>query len=152
MTIVEYVQKHTTRGECKCGQCIDAGTKPDPAAGVHTADMIFFKVAKRGDPDEDTFRKLTADFPGEYAPCDPFDGREHNYMELGGWIGDQGLSMQYMGLGFLLGVFELLTPRTMLPAVDLPEANQVAFDQIVMKMAGHGLVAIQAKREKQKAA
>ena len=54
--------------------------------------------------------ELTQKHRGEFGDCDPMDGGEHNYMELGGWIGDQGIAMQYMGLGVLLGVFNLLSP------------------------------------------
>lgn len=133
-----YVIGHTERGECKCGQCIDKGDKPEPQG--HTADLIFFKVAKRENPTAEEFRRLTLDsLQGAYCNCDPLDGREHSYIELGGWIGDQGVAMQYMALGALLGVFELLTPRTVL---GLAESDDSA-----VKLASQGFLSIRVRRE-----
>jgi hypothetical protein len=133
MNLIEYVLANTERGECTCGRCIDKGDKPDPAG--HTADVMFFKVAMKGTPDADTLRSLVKSHQGEFANCNPFDGQEHNYMELGGWIGDQALAMRFMALAFLLKLCNLMTPRTMIP--DLP-------NELAMQMAGQGMVSIQA--------
>lgn len=127
--LIDYVSRHVERGECKCGRCSDAGNRPDPDG--HTADLVFFKVAKRGEPTREEFERLTKGHRGEFCDCDPFDGNEHNYIELGGWIGDQGLAMQYMGLGSLVGAFRLMTPKTM----GFP-------DDLVMQMAELGLVSV----------
>lgn len=108
-----YVMDHTERGECRCGQCIDRGDAPDPTG--HSVDLIFFPVSARNEPDADTFRRLTREHKGEFTDVDPFDGQGHGYIALGAWIGDQGLAMQYMGLGALLGVFELIVPPAKLP-------------------------------------
>ena len=135
MTIQDYVLAHTQRGECRCGRCIDKGTAPDPTG--HTADMVFFKVSARDEPTADEFRRLTAEHPGDYGPVNPLDGHVHSYLELGGWIGDQGMALQYMALGSLLGVFKLLTPMTMLPGPMLTET-------LALRMAETGYVAVQA--------
>jgi hypothetical protein len=135
--LVKYVIENTIRGECQCGKCIDKGDKPDPIG--HTADMIFFKVALQDIPDKEKFVELTKNHKGIFCECNPFDGNEHNYIELGGWIGDQGLAMQYMGLGTLLGVFELRSPITML--------GLKSDDPIVMQMVGIGYLTIEAKKE-----
>jgi hypothetical protein len=132
--LVQYVLDHTKRGECQCGLCADKGSSADPAG--HTVNMIFFKVAAQG-ADKETFLRLTADHEGDFGDCNPLDGVEHGYMELGGWIGDQGLAMQYMALGTSLGVFTLLTPLSML--------GFPADDPIVMEMAQRGYVTVQAK-------
>lgn len=138
MSLIDFVRAHTTRGECECGHCSDRGDKPDQIG--HTADMIFFKVALIPDiPTPEVFRAKTAEHEGEFNECNPFDGAEHSFIELGGWIGDQGLAMQYMALGHLIGVFDLLTPKTMLPGL-------VTDDQ-AMALAGSGMVAIKAKQE-----
>ena len=134
--LVEYVRSHTDRGECNCGSCFDRGTNPDPTG--HVADVVFFKVAAVGTPDAETFRRLTAEQPGEFGAVDPFDGREHNYLELGAWIGDQGLAMQYMALGALLGQFQLMTPYTIL--------GLQPGDTLAMQLAGAGYLAVQAAR------
>jgi hypothetical protein len=123
------------RGECNCGKCFDRGNKPDPEG--HTADVHFFKVAAANDPDPEVFKQLTREHKGAFAECDPFDGNEHNYIELGGWLGDQGMALLYMGLGSVLGLFTLLTPKSVLgDAIDDAFANQ---------LAGIGMVAIKAK-------
>lgn len=127
--LIDFVLSHTERGECKCGRCIDFGSQPDPVG--HTADLVFFKVAKRGTPSLEDFKRLTAAQDG----CNPFDGQEHNYIELGAWIGDQGLAMLYMGLGTLLGAFRLLTPKSVL-GLD---------GDLAMQMAGAGMVVVQAR-------
>lgn len=132
ITIADYVLSHTERGECRCGKCVDRGDAPDPPG--HTADVFFFPVASSGDPSADTFRALTASHGGEFASVDPFDGKEHSYIELGGWIGDQGLALRYMGLGALLGVFQLLTPKMLPISAELQQ-----------QMAGMGMVSIQSK-------
>jgi hypothetical protein len=80
---------------------------------------------------------LTREHRGEFGPCDPLDGREHSYLELGGWIGDQGRALQYMALGSLLGVFDLLTPRSVIgPTID---------EQLAMKLAGAGYVTVKRR-------
>lgn len=128
----EYVRTHTARGDCMCGKCIDAPSTPDPGHGV---DMTFFKVAPTTETaDVDDFKRLTAEHRGEFGDCNPFDGAEHNYIQLGGWIGDQGLAMQYMALGKMLGVFNLLTPAVL--GID---------GDLAMQMAGRGYLAVQAR-------
>lgn len=56
-------------------------------------------------------------------------------MEIGGFVGDQGLAMMLMGLGSILGLWKLLTPRTVLGA-DIPE-------ELAQQMAGSGLLSVQ---------
>lgn len=136
-TIQDYVVRHTIRGECQCGACIDKGTAADPKG--HTADMVFFKVAATDSPTTEDFVRLTKSTRGEFADVDPFDGKEHGYIELGGWIGDQGLAMQYMGLGVLLGVFKLLSPDTLLGDSCPPDLR--------MQMVGAGMLSVMMQPE-----
>lgn len=136
MNLIEYIQKHADRGACRCGHCIDAPENPeDQQPGGHTADMIFFEVSAKETANAEDLRKLIAEHQGEWGECSPLDGKEHNYMELGAWVGDQGLALMLMGLGAVLGIWKLLTPRTML-GKDLPE-------DLVKMMAGQGFVAVQ---------
>jgi hypothetical protein len=129
--LAEYVFQHTERGECHCGKCVDVGEKPDPTG--HTVDMVFFKVAAKNSPERGRFIELTNGHQGEFGEgVNPFDGQEHSYLELGGWIGDQGLAMMYMALGVSLGVFNLLSPAIL--GIDGPTALQ---------MAGMGFLSIQ---------
>lgn len=105
MTLIDFVNTYTARGECQCGKCIDKGTTPDPIG--HTVDTGFFKVAVRGVPEKEVFERLVRAHEGEYGAVDMFEG-VNNYVTVGAWIGDQGLGMQCMALGHLLGCWELI--------------------------------------------
>jgi len=100
VTLADYVAHHTTRGECKCGRCIDVGTAPDPC-GL-TVNVGFFIVAIVNDPTAQELQDLVTQHRGEFNQCNPFDNMPHSYIELGGWIGDQGLAMQFMALADVL--------------------------------------------------
>lgn len=139
----DYIAKHAVRGDCVCGHCVDAGDGSQPDG--HTADMIFFKVAVAENPDPtadkpdaETLRRLCKEHKGHHCDVDIFDGKEHNYLKLGGWVGDQGYALMLMGLGAILGLWKLMTPLTMLPAGSIPE-------DLIQQMAGQGYVAIQAE-------
>jgi len=132
MNLVEYVLAHTDRGECQCGKCVDSQGTRQPEG--HTVDMVFFKIAAKDNPDKAEFLRLTQEHQGEFGDVDPLDGKEHSYLELGGWIGDQGIAMQYMALGVLLGVFNLISPA----------ALGVVGDQ-ALQLAGVGFLTIQTK-------
>ncbi len=137
--LTRYVLDHTERGECQCGQCIDK--QPEKVIKGHTVDMVFFKVAMINKPTVEEFKKLTKEWCYWSSDVlnikvDPLDGKEHSYIELGAWIEDQGLAMQYMALGVMLGVFQLLSPK-MFPGID---------DDMAMKMAGNGLLSVMTNK------
>ncbi len=134
MNLIQYIQEHVERSECRCSQCIDAAQQPDLPPTNHTADLVFFKVTAI-EANAEELRKLITEFKGDYE-VDPLDGREHNYLELGAWIGDQGMAMMLMGLGSILGLWKLLTPYTVIDK-DFPE-------DLALNMAGRGFVIIQA--------
>lgn len=139
-TLSEYIMAHSQRGACTCGRCADAPTNPEQKQPKgHVADLIFFKVSAKDGADADELRRLISEHEGEYGPCDLFDGNEHGYIEIGGFVGDQGLAMQLMGLGTVLGLFDLLTPRTVMGA-DVP-------DSLAQMMAQSGMVGIMAKKK-----
>lgn len=133
--LAKFISEHTTRGECQCGKCFDRGNNPDPSG--HTADLVFFKVALQGSPSPEEFVLLSDSHAGEFRECQPLDGQEHSYLELGGWLGDQGIALQYMALGHLLGVFYLLTPKSILGDLIDPDTT--------MQLAESGMVTIKAK-------
>jgi hypothetical protein len=133
--LIDYVLLHTERGACQCGKCIDAPPNPEShQPSGHTADLIFFKVCAKGNPDPEKLRQLIKAHRMAFGPCDLFDGQEHSYLQVGGWIGDQGLALQLMGLGSILGMWRLMTPRNMIPGIS---------DDLAMLMAQNGLVSIQ---------
>lgn len=135
----DYVMMYAERGACKCGRCCDAPPNPEQHQPTgHTADVIFFEVSARPGADAETLRALLREnFRGEYGDVNVFDGSDHSYMELGGWIGDQGLALMLMGLGAVLGVWKLLTPKTLL-------GNSAPKD-IVQGLAGQGFVLVRAQ-------
>ena len=130
MKLADYVLTHTIRGACMCGRCCDAPPEPEkkqPAG--HTVDLHFFKVSAFNNPNKEEFVELVnKEFPLW------MDGKEHNYIECGGDMGDQGLTMQTFGLGVLLGVWNLSSPDTIMPF--LPQAEKDI-------MCGLGMIAIQ---------
>lgn len=135
--LYDFLSNHAERGSCTCGKCFDAPENPAQPTG-HTADMCFFKVAAKNSPDIAKLRELIAsNQKGDWATVDLFDGKEHNYMELGGWIGDQGAALTLMGLGAVLGLWRLWTPMTIL--------GLTADDPLAKQMAGRGMIAIKVE-------
>ena len=133
--LIDYIQAVATRGACMCGRCLDAPERPeDEQPTGHTADVYFFKVAvaEGADADADVLTELIHSHQGSHAECNPLDGMEHSYIEVGAWIGDQGIALTLLGLGAVLGLWELLTPKS-LPG--LPEG-------LMSQMAGAGFISI----------
>lgn len=126
--LVDYVLAHTQRNECHC--CHE---HVDPLSAKDKVDMFFFEVTATNDPDADTLKRLIAEHKGEFGDMNPLEG-EHSYIEVGGYIGDQGIGMQFMALGKLLGLWEVATPINMLR---LERDNPLA-----QQMAGMGYVSI----------
>ncbi len=134
--LIDYVTSNVTRGECRCGKCFDDSGSPElHQPSGHTSDLVFFKVASTGSADKEKLKELIKAHKGEYNEVDPFDGKEHSYIELGGWVGDQGIALMLMGLGEILGIWKLMTPKTVFK--NFPEDMQ-------MQMAGNGYVTILA--------
>ena len=134
MTIRDFVDQYSKRGACTCGKCFDAPPNPEEHQPKgHTVDMEFFKVALNlnGDTVEEVTEKLQQIVSEDYPQW--LDGTEHGYMEIGGDIGDQGKALCLMGIGNLLGIWELLTPSSLLP--DMPE-------DLRKMMAGQGMISI----------
>jgi hypothetical protein len=108
--LVDYVREISIRGDCTCGKCIDSPQNPIQPNG-HTVDVYYFKVAVKPEADADTLKQLIIEHKGEFNDCDPLDGMDHSYIELGAWIGDQGTALTLMGLGQLLGLWQIITPN-----------------------------------------
>lgn len=118
-TLREFVLKHTAKVEL----------------GQGDVDIEFFGVKVIGEPDAAELTKLvTGSKAGEFGTdFNLFDGAEHSYLNLGGWIGDQGLSMQLMALGKYLAIWDLMTPTSILPMMPL---------ELRQKMAEQGMITI----------
>lgn len=135
----KYIEKHVVRGACTCGKCIDAPDNPEEKQpSGHTADVQFFKVTLKDKPNKDILIQLIKEHVGSFNNIDLFDGKEHGYIEIGGWIGSQNYALILMGMGKLLGLWELLTPSSML--------GNLIPDDLKMQMAGSGMVSIKVKK------
>ena len=147
-----YIIGHSVRSSCVCGKCIDVGDNPpeftvlsseEQSTDRHTADVVFFKVQTTNNADAGELRRLIEGVQhGEFCDVNLFDGSEHNYLELGGWIGDQGQALVLMGMGYVLGLWDLLTPRSLFPP-------NLIDDDMVRQMAGSGLITIRHKKAEQ---
>ena len=139
MNLYEFVRDHSIRGACQCGKCIDTPPNPEKLQPIgHTADLVFFKVALKRVIPETEMKDMFIELIKKEQPH-WLNGEEHNYLETGADIGDQGVAMMAMGMGKLLGVWDLLTPesifRNMLPP------------NMKMEMAGKGYISIKTQKE-----
>ncbi len=121
--LIEYIRKHTARGECQCGLCIDKG--PERPAPEHSVNVHFFWVSAVGEP---TKEELRGHLERDYPDFERLKGGP-SYIEIGGEIGDQGLALLLIGLGGLVGLWPVITPETVGFTGDEAKA-----------MAGHGFV------------
>jgi hypothetical protein len=99
------------------------------------ANVIFFGVRKGPQATSDALKSTMAAHEGVFCNMNPLDGKEHNYLELGGWVGDQEAALLLIGLGAALGIWKLLTPYTVLGALCPPA--------MAKQMAGMGMVCMQ---------
>ncbi len=76
----------------------------NPSAG-ETVNLTFFKVGLNGNPDRAKFRQLV-----QTLGLAPKGVKERGYIELAGNIGDRGYTLRLMGLGHLLGEWQVLSP------------------------------------------
>ncbi len=117
------------------------------ASGRHAlaegVDLVFMKVSAVPDVSLRELQQLIGTHEGVFAPVDVFDGAEHGYIELGGWLGSQELALRFMGLGVSLGLFQLLSPRMVL--------GENVDSEMELKMAGMGMVTIQALKSRENA-
>ncbi|MDO9178673.1 MAG: hypothetical protein Q7U16_10245 [Agitococcus sp.] len=97
-----YVQQHTRRNA--------RGTSSE------AADLVFFEITLSADASSTELCTLLRSHKGEFNDVNVFDGQEHGFIELGGWLGDQGIALELIGLGSQLGLWQLLTPKTVLGA------------------------------------
>lgn len=124
--LIDYLLAHAERGPCMCGLCIDAVTDPaNKQPTGHTANVVFFGVRNNGG-NADELRRLVREHHGVFMECDLFDGIEHSYIEIGAWLGDQGMALVLAGYGAVLGLWQLNTPYNILPGVDEATAIELA--------------------------
>jgi hypothetical protein len=126
-SLADYIQKNT--------QCVPRG-EPAPETAV---DVVFFKVVADPKADASALRDLIGTHSGEWGNVDVFNGGEHSYLELGAWLGSQEYALRLIGLGTYLGLWSLLSPRTMLKDLVDEETEQA--------LAQRGLISVQAHNQ-----
>lgn len=101
-------------------------------------DIVFFDVECKATVDATQFRQMISAHKGVFNEVDIFDGAEHSYIELGGWLGDQTLALLFQALGTNLELWKLLTPKTVL--------GEHCTSEMERNLAGQGLISIIAER------
>jgi len=130
MRLSDYVLACAVEGACVCSKCRDAQKNPgEKQPEGHTVDLTFFKVSSRGGHRDEFLSLVHAEYPGW------LDGKEHNYLQVGGDMGGPGIALMTIGLGHLLGAWKALSPDTMMPFLH-PYLKQ--------QMAGSGMVSLLA--------
>ena len=125
--LADYIRNNT--------RCIPREeSAPETAVNVE-----FFKVVADPKADAQTLQGLVLAHSGEWGKVDVFDGGEHSYLELGGWLGSQEYALRLIGLGSHLGLWTLLSPRTML--------KDLVDDEIAQALAQRGLISVQAHKQ-----
>jgi len=100
--IAGYVFDHTSRDAGRWHRLAAAERGPLLVSAVHA-------------PREAEFLRLIRLHREKSPGCNPLDGREHSIGEIGRWLGIKALAVRFVGLGVILGVFEL-TSRWESPA------------------------------------
>lgn len=131
MNLADYVLTHSVRGACTCGKCCDAPKNPEKKQpNGHTVNLTFFKVAAKGGEKDEFLSLVKKEHP------DWLDGKEHNYLQIGADLGDQGIALMTIGLGHLLGAWKAISPDTVMPS--LPE-------DLKQQMAGQGMISLRGE-------
>lgn len=123
--LVDYVRKYA-----------QMATRSEDARGT---DVYFFVVQAAPGASGQVLRDLIRKHQGEFCAVDLFDGEEHSYIEVGGWLGSQEVALGLIGLGTELELWKLLSPRTMLSRKVPAELEE--------RLAGQGYISLQAYKE-----
>ena len=95
-------------------KCVSASVEQVTPGTEGSTTVGFFSVVKKSDAEIDApglTALIKAATKGYYGD-EPVDRllQGPNYIELGGWIGDQGVALCLMGLGAILGLWDIITP------------------------------------------
>lgn len=141
--LLNYLNTHSIKGPCACANSAPThphSTAPHEQSGPTKVDLVFFTVACNPDdpPDAATLRNLiVANAANSDLPLDLLDGAEHDFFYISKWLGDQVAALLLMGLGTLLGLWTLRTPKNLAPNRQMPR-------QLEISLAESGYLTIQA--------
>lgn len=133
--IAGYVYDHTTCDERRWHE-LDAGQRGP------------YFVSATYQPQRDRFLELIQLYVEQRPDCDLLDGDEHNLAEMTRWIGIRELALRFVGLGVILGVFELVCPWEVRAGEDreemigrLPRGDEGSFRLKVRRRLGKAVEA-----------
>lgn len=107
--------------------------------GLDTAiDMVFFKVGVASTANKEDFITALDSVPAFHGAFNWRAGGEFSYIHIGAWVGDQRTALVLMAVGVYLGMWQLLSPRTMLNFED---------EKAVRDMAALGFLSILAPKK-----
>ncbi|MET0601875.1 MAG: hypothetical protein ABW167_07785 [Baekduia sp.] len=111
----------------------DAPTDPVTHALVDTHFLVVAVDRAKAEEYRDEFVAALECWPPDktYMPDNRLAGGP-SYIELGAQLGDQGLAFQFMAMGEVLGLWQVITPKKMLPGVSDEEAQRLAGGGLVM--------------------
>jgi hypothetical protein len=109
--IAGYLLDHTTRNESRWRRADDAKRGPYLVSAIHG-------------PRKDVFLRLIRLQTQSSSGCNPLDRRAHGLDEIARWIGNRALAIRFIGLGVILGAFELATPWEAVLGEDLESMDR----------------------------
>ena len=111
----------------------------EPEGGTDTVDVGFFYVSFTDEVDAQKDAFVTAlntcitDGLGEFGTFDADRiSKGPSYIEVGGWLGDQGTALCFFALGQRLGLWTVITPATLGMLRDTVEYKELAGRGMVM--------------------
>lgn len=134
MKLYDYVVENSVQGACCCGRCVDAPEDPESEQpSGHTTDVVFFKVSAGPNASKEVFLRLVeAEFPVW------LDGQVHSFLEVYADLGDRVVALTAMGLGEVLGVWQVMTPVRLLPFIS---------KELSLEMATLGCFALRVSKD-----
>lgn len=85
---------------------------PGPECDI---DITFFKINCTGNRDE--LKQIISRYTGSYS-LNLFDGKVHNFIEIGNWLTNEQTGLRLMALGAHLDLWRLITTRDIAPDLD----------------------------------
>jgi len=82
---------------------------------IGAVDLVICHVAPTGMPIAEKLREHVQAHPPRFFKFDPLDGQWHGWLKLASWLGDEedwfGSALRLVGLGELMGLWEVKTPK-----------------------------------------
>jgi hypothetical protein len=103
-------------------------SEADLVDNLKVIDMILLKVGV----DPVRAAAVKDEFVGLIEPLRPMLESGPSYIAIGGELGDQGAAFQFMALGEVLGLWKVVTPRTLGMADDAAAKNAAGIGYVMI--------------------